>query len=235
MVISKHAMPLSQKKAMEWIQLFNPFERVKPENQYKAHRISTVTSVLLVEVVFYITLCAYLLTKLMDNVVCMNTGNAYADTTGGRATCIAECPNFVAGDTCFDLSTNQANSITAIATICSVVFFVCVLKMWWIQKHDTDYEFPQWFVWGDLIFTISVTAAIGVCLAVTIAALKDAGGDSDLKRVTTLLTVALAVGLLIPVKLFTTLINMTNVGFKEAFACCYGSNYSATVVKGSDR
>ena len=221
---------------MECVQLLNPFQRVKPENQHKAHRIATATCVLLVEVTLYITLCAYLLTKLMDNVVCMDTGNAYADTTGGRATCISECPNLAVGQGCFEIDAWEANSITALATICSALFLVSLPTIWWISKHDTDYEFPQWFVWLGAIFIMCMTGAIGLCLTFTIISIKDAGGDSDLKRVSTLLTIALAFGLLIPVKLFATLINMTNTSVKEAFSsCCSGSNYSATVVKSSDR
>lgn len=214
------SLSLIMEWSWEWLQFFNPFQRVDPKNQYKAHRISTITSALLVEVTFYIALCVYLFTKLMDNVVCMSNGRAYADTTGGRGTCITECTTLPVGGTCFDATTNQTNSIVAIASVCSFLFVVCVIKMWWIQKHDTDYEFPQYFIWSDLIFTVCVTTVIGVCLAVTISALQGASGDSDLERVTKLLIAALAIGLWIPIKLLTTLFNMTNVGIRDAFYCC---------------
>lgn len=232
----KHACYFSPSSfiIMECLQLLNPFQRVEPKDQFRAHRISTITSILLVEVTFYMVLCAYLLTKVMDNVVCMNNGNVYADTTGGRSTCISECPNFVAGDTCFDSSDWQNNSIVALASICALVFCVCVAKMWWIQKHDTDYEFPQYVIWADLIFTSCMTAAIGVCLAITVSALQGANGDSDLKRITTLLIVALGVGFLVPIKLVTLLIDMQHMGIRDAFSfwkCCMKSKASSTVVK----
>lgn len=206
-----------------WLQLCNPFQRVGEKERSRAHRITIITSVLLVEVTFYITLCAYLLTKLMDNVVCMNNGDVYADTTGGRSTCISECPSLPPSGKCFDSSDNQNNSIIALASICALLFFVCIMKMVWIQKHDTDYEFPQWFIYGDIIFTACMTAALAICLGITVSALQGASGDSDLQRISRLLIAALSVGFLVPLILIIRLMDMTNVGLRDAFyfwKCC---------------